>query len=54
MIESLEPEEAIMALIDPLGYTAYTFRDGTFHEGFAMRNDTLLVPNSKKHLVNGL
>ena len=54
MIESLEPEEAIMAFNDPLGYTAYTFRDGTFHEGFTMRNDTLLVPDSKKHLVKEL
>ena len=54
MIEDLEPGGAIMALLDPLGYNAYAFSDGTFHERFAIRSDTLLVPNSKKHLVKGL
>jgi FkbM family methyltransferase len=54
MIEDLEPGGEIMALLNPLGYRAYIFRRGTFHEGFAMRSDTLLVPNSKKHLVKGL
>lgn len=54
MIERLEPGGAIMGLLDPLGYNAYAFRDGNFHKGVAKRIDTLLVPNSKKHLIQNL
>jgi FkbM family methyltransferase len=53
MIENLEPGGAIMTLLDPLGYKAYTFTSGTFHRGFATRGDTVLVPNSKKHVLKG-
>lgn len=54
LIESLNPEGPIMNLLGALSYQAYDFTAGQFRSGIVAGRDSLLVPESKKHLVRGL